>query len=237
MTMCTKRIPLAKVEPDPGQPRKKFDATKLAELAASIEQNGLEQAITVRPRGRGLYWIVLGERRYRAHKLLTDRGLKWFGTIDCIVKNYSEGAELRIAQLVENMQHDDMEPMDEARALAELRDQYALTPEQIAEKLGLAPFRVRWRLQLLTLAAPIAKMVEDGHLDRQQALELARVEDHAKQTKLVQLINRGSLVGWKAVRNAADALNGNTTTADLFGPTPSGQHLRRSHAARHGRTH
>jgi ParB family chromosome partitioning protein len=189
-----------------------------AVLAASIAENGLEQPITVRPRGRGAFWIVLGERRWRAHKALVERGLRKFATIECRVKNYKEGAELRIAQLVENMQRDDMEPMDEARALAHLVDDFDLTPEDIAAKLGLAPFRVRWRLQLLNLAPAIAKMVEDGHLDRQQALEIARVEGHPQQIKFVQLINRGVLVGWKAVRNAADAMNGNTTTADLFGP-------------------
>lgn len=215
--MTTKRIAIDKIDPDPGQPRKEFDETALNELAASIEARGLIQAIVVRPSKRGRYIIVAGERRWRAHKLLIARKKSRFASIHArIVKNIKT-VDVRINQIIENVQRADMKPLEEAAALAELVNEHGMEPEDIAAQLGLAPFRVRWRLQLLNLDPQVRKLVATEQLDRQQALELARLPDHKDQRRTVQLINSGALSGWKNLRNAVDAVIGGTTTEDLFG--------------------
>lgn len=106
--------------------------------------------------------------------------------------------------------------LEEADAFGELV-QLGMTEEDIAGKLGLAQFRVRWRLMLLNLAPAIRKMVAAEQLDRQQAMEVARLDNHADQARVVKLINRGELFGWKAVRNAVDAIINGSTQADIFG--------------------
>lgn len=223
------KICISRIAPDPNQPRKLFDATALDDLASSIKANGLIQPITVRPdKRRGHYIIVAGERRWRAHQLLHKRGLKRFGSIQAIVAKVRAGADVLVKQIAENMAREDMTPLEEADAFAVLRDDYGLSADQIADRLGLAPFRVRWRLQLLNLAPEIRKMVASGDLDRQQALEVARLERHQDQARIVRLINRQDLVGWKAVRNAVDAILTGATQADIFGamaPMPKGKEL------------
>lgn len=225
----TKRIPIGRIDPDPKQPRKKFGPAELESLADSIEANDLIQPISVRPGRKGHYIIVAGERRWRSHGILVARGLRRFAFIACNVETKrATAAGIRIKQIVENIAREDLEPLEEARAFAQLVEDFGMTPEEIAEKAGLAVFRVRWRLSLLNLAPPIARMVEAGHLDRQQALEVARLDDHADQTRLVQMINRHELVGWKAVRNAADAILNRITPTDLFGdaaPTVSASEI------------
>lgn len=214
----SQRIPLTKIAADRSQPRKKFDETALLELAGSIEQNGLIQPITVRPATtKGLFLVVAGERRWRAHKLLAARGLRAFASIDCNVQKAKSGVATRLRQIAENLNRADLEPMEEARAFLSLKEEFGLSDEDIAAKLGLAPFRVTWRLSLLNLSPPIARMAETGQIDRQLALEAARLPTHRQQTDLVQMVNRGQLAGWKPIRNAVDAMLGVTTREDLFG--------------------
>jgi ParB family chromosome partitioning protein len=214
-----RRIPIGKIDPDPNQPRKIFDAAELELLADTIAAaDGLIQPITLRPHGRGRFYIEAGERRWRAHGILVRRGLRKFAYIDCeVVDKNTPPAHVRARQIIENMARADLQPLEEAHAFAQFAADFDLSPEDVAQRLGLSPFRVRWRLSLLNLAPAIARMVESGHLDRQQALEVARLDRHADQLRLVQMINRGELQGWKAVRNAADAILQGTTAEDLFG--------------------
>lgn len=215
-TKAVTRIPLDRIAPDPGQPRKHFDAAALEELAGSIKSNGLIQPVTVRVAGKGRFIIVAGERRWRAHCLLRDRKVKGFTQIPCIVVKAGKTVDVRVKQLVENISRQDMTILEEADAFAELA-KLGLSPEDIAERLGLATFRVVWRLQLQNLSPEIRRMVEGGHLDRQQALELARLQTHRDQARVVRMVNRGELTGWKALRNAVDAILQGHTAADLFG--------------------
>lgn len=98
------RIALSKIKPDPKQPRKLFDAGALADLAASIEANDLIQPISVRAgKKKGEYIIVTGERRWRAHCLLRDHGLKRFASIDCIIRKLAGAADVKVKQIVENI--------------------------------------------------------------------------------------------------------------------------------------
>lgn len=217
--MTVRRISLDNITPDPGQPRKAFDPGELDDLAAAIKANGLIQPITVRAVGRGQYVIIAGERRWRAHVLLRGRqGGERFAKIACIVVTSAQHTvDIRCTQIVENIQRADMHILEEADAFVELVA-LNMTEAEIAERLGLAPFRVRWRLQLRNLAPDVRKLVAGGQLDRQQSLEVARLDRHDDQRRIVRMINRGELIGWKAVRNAVDAINGQVTPIDLFGP-------------------
>lgn len=212
-----KKIQLTRIAPDKGQPRRTFDDGEIAALAASIEANGLIQPITVRSNSDGGYIIVAGERRWRAHRLLAGRGLTAFSRIGChVVPLRQSTADLRCLQIVENIQRADMPILEEADALAELVT-LGLTEDEIARRLGLAAFRVRWRLQLRSLAPDIRRLVAADQLNRQEALEVARLDRHDDQRRIVRMINRRELGSWKAVRNAVDAIIGQTTTVDLFG--------------------
>jgi ParB family chromosome partitioning protein len=214
--MTARKIPLAKIDADPRQPRKQFDETALIELAESIKENGLIQSITVRPGKRGRFIVIAGERRFRAHKILAARGLRRFASIEANVRQ-DKGASLLVKQIVENLSRENLTPLEEARAFHELRETFGMDETAIATKLGLAPFRVRWRLQLLNLSPAIVKMAECGQIDRQQTLELARLDNPRDQTRVLQMINRGQVQGWKALRNAVDAVLGDSTAMDLFG--------------------
>lgn len=206
----TRLIPLAEIDRDPTQPRQVFEPAALQELAASIAENGLQQPITVRPLG-GRFQIVMGERRYRAHQLL---GLS---SILCHVRQMGD-VEKAVAAIVENMSREDISPLEEAAAFGRLRDVHGLDVGEIAKRLGVVPFRVEWRLKLLNLEPTVRRLLETDQLDRQQALEIARLPDHADQIKLLRMVNAGKLIGWKAVRNAVEAiLNPAGEAFDLFG--------------------
>jgi len=221
--MKTQRLPIGSIDPNPDQPRKHFDETALRELAASILAQGLLQPITVRPKGKR-FEIVAGERRWRAHGLLVKQGHAGFRTATCNVLAMNDNAR-DLAAIIENLQREDIKPIEEAHAFKRLIDQ-GMTAEDIAQATGAALFRVRWRLQLLNLAPGILALFEASQLDRQQAMEIARLPDHRDQARILRLINAGKLVGWKPTRNAVDALLTEATQADIFGeaaPKPSKQ--------------
>ncbi len=211
-----KKIQIKNIAPDPLQPRKTFDAAEMKALEDSILANGLLQPITVRARrgAPGKYVIAYGERRWRALSALVAKGHKKFASIPCMVEAAGARQDLRVRQIVENIARADMPILEEADAIAELAK--TMSEEEISERTGMVAFKVRWRLQLQNLAPEIRTMVAAGQLDRQQAMEIARVAP-AQQTRLVQMINRRELVGWKAVRNAVDSIVEGHTQADIFG--------------------
>jgi ParB family chromosome partitioning protein len=219
--MKTQRIPIASIDPNPDQPRKHFDEAALRELADSIRERGLLQPITVRP-NRKRFEIIAGERRWRAHGLLVKQGHTAFRWIAANVAAMDDNAR-DLAAIIENLQREDITPIEEANAFKRLIDQ-GMTAEDIAKATGAAPFRVRWRLQLLNLSPGILALFKASQLDRQQAMEIARLPDHRDQARILRLINAGKLVGWKPTRNAVDALLTEATQADIFGdaaPKPS----------------
>src|ERR1035437_9967910 len=129
------KLPISCVHPNPDQPRKRFDPDALAELAESIRQNGLIQPITVRALGDGQYMIVAGERRYRAHLLA---GLD---TIDANLVEISD-AERDILAIVENLQRENISPLEEGRAFQKILDT-GISADKLAERLGL---KQAWRV-------------------------------------------------------------------------------------------
>ena len=138
-------LPLREIEPDPGQPRKTFDDETLAELSASIAEHGLLQPIAVRPKPSGGYLIVAGERRWRASRMagLTE--------VPVIVKDVTDEQAMELA-LVENLQREDLDPVEEAAGIRELMTRCDLTQEQAARKLGKSRSALANSLRLLCVA-------------------------------------------------------------------------------------
>ena len=151
------RIPIARIRPNPFQPRKEFDPAELADLEASIRQSGLLQPITVRPAGAGGYELIAGERRLRSAPRLgwTD--------IPAVVKNVDDRTLLTLA-LVENLQRANLNPIEEAEGYQRLTDEFGLTQQQIAEVVGKDRTTVANMLRILQLPASVRRMLQDGQL-------------------------------------------------------------------------
>ena len=169
-------LPIARIEPRQGQPRTVFDEEKLEELAESVKEHGLIQPITVRSVGGGWYQIIAGERRWRASKLA---GLKDV-PVRIIEADDKKASELA---LVENLQREDLNPVEEAKGYKALMSEYGLTQEAVAERVGKSRPVIANALRLLALPGPVLKYVEDGRLSLSHAraiLELDRDECRAK---------------------------------------------------------
>lgn len=150
-------LPLREIEPDPGQPRKTFDDETLAELSASIAEHGLLQPIAVRPKPSGGYLIVAGERRWRASRMagLTE--------VPVIVKDVTDEQAMELA-LVENLQREDLDPVEEAAGIRELMTRCDLTQEQAARKLGKSRSALANSLRLLSLSETVLELLKSGFI-------------------------------------------------------------------------
>ena len=150
-------LPLREIEPDPGQPRKTFDNETLAELSASIAEHGLLQPIAVRPKPSGGYLIVAGERRWRASRMagLTE--------VPVIVKDVTDEQAMELA-LVENLQREDLDPVEEAAGIRELMTRCDLTQEQAARKLGKSRSALANSLRLLSLPETVLELLKSGFI-------------------------------------------------------------------------
>ena len=150
-------LPLREIEPDPGQPRKTFDDETLAELSASIAEHGLLQPIAVRPKPSGGYLIVAGERRWRASRMagLTE--------VPVIVKDVTDEQAMELA-LVENLQREDLNPVEEAAGIRELMTRCDLTQEQAARKLGKSRSALANSLRLLSLPETVLELLKSGFI-------------------------------------------------------------------------
>ena len=150
-------LPLQKIEPNPLQPRKLFDEEELQTLSESIAQHGIIQPLTVRKAQNGFYQIIAGERRWRAARMA---GLR---TVPVVVIEADDRTVMELA-LVENLQRQDLNPMEEAMGFKQLMEEYGLTQEQVAEKVSKSRSAVANALRLLNLSTPIAQLVTDGKL-------------------------------------------------------------------------
>jgi ParB family chromosome partitioning protein len=185
------KLPLSQLEPNPDQPRTVFDEAALRELAASIKQYGVVQPLVVRPNGQK-YEIVAGERRWRASKLA---GLK---TVPALVRTAKELERLELA-LVENVQRVDLSPLEQAVSIERLHQQFNLTYQVIAGRLGKAETTVANTVRLLQLPeaarqALMEKKISEGHARQILALK----DQPERQEELLQLIISN---GW-SVRQA-----------------------------------
>ena len=173
------------IDPNPEQPRRKFDAQALAELAASIRQVGVLQPILV-TEIEGRYRIIAGERRWRAARLAE------LEEIPAIVRPLDE-IERMEAALIENIQREDLNPLEEALAVRALMEKCGLTQEKAAERLGRSRPAVANLLRLLTLPEPVLEMLRDGKLSAGHARALVAVEDPAR---CIALAEKAVREGW-----------------------------------------
>ncbi len=188
------QVALERIVPNPYQPRLAFDEAALAELAASIEQHGLVQPICLRPAPDGeRYQLVAGERRWRAAQ---RAGL---ATIPALIRPCSERELLEIA-LVENLQRENINPLEAAAAYRRLIDEFALTQEQVAVKVGRSRAAVANTLRLLKLAAEVRDRLADGRLTEGHARALLMLVDEDQQVLLARRIERDQL----SVRDAEE---------------------------------
>lgn len=167
------------------QPRKDFNDEKLAELSASIKRHGIVQPIVVRQKG-DRFSIVAGERRYRAARLA---GLE---KVPVVIRAFDERETMEVA-LIENLQRENLNPMEEAFGIQTLMEQYDLTQEDAAARLGKSRPAVANSLRLLTLCEPVKRLVTDGSLQAGHARVLAGLKDEQLQQSLAQASIRG---GW-----------------------------------------
>lgn len=180
-------IAVEQVRPAPGQPRQRVDEEGLAELAQSVRAHGVLQPVLVRPVAGG-YELVAGERRWRAAQLA---GLK---TIPAVVKEVDEAERLELA-LVENLQREDLNPMEEAAGFRQLVEKFGYTQEQLAARVGKSRSYVANTLRLLGLAEEVQEMVRAGRLSAGHARALLALPDGRAQVAVAEaLVQRGASV-------------------------------------------
>jgi len=179
-----KQLPIDVLQRGKYQPRTHMDKTALDELAASIKAQGVVQPIVVRPIANGNYEIVAGERRWRASQLA---GLE---TIPAVVRTIPDEAAIAIA-LIENIQRENLNPVEEANALQRLIDEFSMTHQNVAEAVGRSRAAVTNLLRLLTLQGDVRELLEKGQMDMGHARALLAL-DGAQQSKAArQVIERG----------------------------------------------
>jgi len=171
-------LPLGSIDPNREQPRKRFDEEALRQLAESIQQSGVIQPIIVYPDGNR-YTIVAGERRWRAARIA---GLE---AIPAIVRDYDRVKQMEVA-LVENIQRENLNPLEEAAAVHRLMDECGLTQETVSQRIGRSRPAVANLLRLLSLPDPVQDLVRAGSLSAGHARALVSVDDPSRQRGLAE---------------------------------------------------
>jgi ParB family chromosome partitioning protein len=194
-------IPLNRIYPNPEQPRKNFDPAKLEELALSIKEQGLIEPIVVvdRPQGDKDFMIVAGERRWRSCRLagLTKAPVRFIKASD---------AQIAEMALIENIQREDLKPLEEARAFRRLLDAGHTVPS-LCQKLGFKhPWKINWRLNLLNLHTKFQEALESDLVSQFEAYEMSQLDALEDQELVFQKIRQGELKGQTQVRRFVNAL-------------------------------
>ena len=174
-------LPLREIEPDKNQPRKDFDEAALAELADSIARHGLLQPIAVRAAAGGAYKIIAGERRWRAARMA---GLS---EVPVVIKDVSDAEAMELA-LIENLQREDLDPVEEAMGYRQLMERCELTQEQTAQKIGKSRSTIANSLRLLNLPDDVLAFLKEGKLSTGHAKVLLGLPDAALQTKAAEAV-------------------------------------------------
>lgn len=167
-------LPISQVESCASQPRKQFDADALADLADSIREHGIIQPLTVRKLQSGYYQIIAGERRWRAARMA---GLS---EVPAIVIEADDRKAMELA-MIENLQREDLNPIEEAEGYHTLMSQYNMTQEETARRVGKSRSAVANALRLLNLCPPVRAMVEDGRLSNGHARTLLPLSPEAQE--------------------------------------------------------
>jgi ParB family chromosome partitioning protein len=192
-----RQIPVDRIRPNPHQPRKRFDAQALDELKASIAEHGVLVPILVRERGEG-YELIAGERRWRACAALGRP------TVPAIVRTSDDRESLEVA-IIENLQREDLNPLEEAAGIAELIDAHDFTQEQVAQRLGKSRPAIANALRLLGLPEPIKALLADGSLSAAHA----RLLLSAPEAQRLELARRAAQLGLtvRALERVIAAMN------------------------------
>lgn len=178
-------LEIDKIYPNPNQPRKHFDEEALRELASSIKIHGVIQPLVVNKENDG-YMIIAGERRWRASK---QAGLD---KVPVVIKNYTE-KQVKEISIIENLQREDLNPIEAAKAIKQLMDEYNLTQEVVSDRIGKSRSNVANTLRLLSLYPDVIKMVEDGRLSSGHARSLVVIDDVNEQLRLAKKAVDGKL--------------------------------------------
>ena len=180
------RIRIENIVPNRYQPRHTFPQEELAELAASIKESGVLQPIMVRRKGDGIYELIAGERRWRASK---EAGLE---TIPVVIRNCSDQEALLLA-LVENIQREDLNPMETARAYSRMTNEFGLTQDAIAVKVGRDRSSVANFVRLIHLHPEVQDLVEGGTLTTGHAKALLGLQSPEEQLRIGKMVAAGTL--------------------------------------------
>ena len=181
-----RELDVTQIEPNPDQPRAKFDASALDALAGSIGSVGLLQPLIVRPIDDGRYELVAGERRWRAaQKAGIDR-------VPAVVRTSPEDERLQAA-LIENMVREDLNPVEEARACASLVDDLGISKEELARRVGRSRAAISNLIRLLDLPDPVLTLLERGELTEGHGRAILQVSDQDKRTRLAK---QAAAEGW-----------------------------------------
>lgn len=176
----TVALKISELQPNRDQPRREFDEKSLAELADSISQHGILQPLLVRPFLDGGYQIVAGERRYRAARMagLTE--------VPVVIRDLSDSETMQLA-LIENLQREDLTPVEEARGYRQLMDNYGLKQEEVSRVVGKSRPAIANTLRLLELPEDILKLISDGKLSAGHGRTLLAFKNPAEMEKAARL--------------------------------------------------
>ena len=177
----TTKVKLLDIEPNREQPRKQFDEEALAELSDSIAQHGVLQPLLVRPMPDGGYQLVAGERRWRASRMagLTE--------VPVVIRDLTDAQVAELA-LVENLQRENLNPLEEANGYKELSDKFGYTQEKISEIVGKSRPTIANALRLLNLPEDVQEMVSNGSLSMGHARAILSLQDDKMKTDLAKLV-------------------------------------------------
>ncbi len=186
-TSSITELRISEIEPNRDQPRKSFDETALNELADSIRQHGLLQPIIVRPTDRGTYSIIAGERRWRACRIA---GL---ARVPALIRDIDDGEAAQLA-LIENLQREDLNPIEEAEGYRRLMEDFSLTQERVAELVGKSRPAVTNALRLLGLPERVRELLLNGEITAGHARALLSIDDGEQLDEAIALALAGASV-------------------------------------------
>ncbi len=174
-------LKITQVEPNPDQPRKVFDAEKLAALSESIAEHGILQPIVVKKNENGLYTIIAGERRWRAARMAKLK------EVPVIIKDFDDKTVMEVS-LIENLQREDLNPIEEAMGYERLLKEFGLTQEEIGVKVGKSRPAITNAMRILSLSEPVRRLVEQLELSAGHGRALLGIEDAKLQEETAYLI-------------------------------------------------
>ncbi len=197
-------LKISEIEPNRSQPRREFNEESLRELADSIAQHGVLQPLLVRPLPDGGYQLVAGERRWRASRMA---GLF---EVPVIIREMSDSEMMQIS-MIENLQRENLNPVEEALGYKALQEEYGLTQEEIAKTVGKSRPVIANSLRLLNLSEQILEMLKEGRITTGHARALLGIEAPEEQLRIAELIEKNDLTV-RDIEKAAKTINSSRST-------------------------